>query len=191
MSDAVGPSPPVVRTRTPRWVLVILVLSLLLNGIVAGAIFRGRWAFQAASPWLGSSVNAHLVGFAVTLPADRRREVWRATEGDREAMRPLRQAIRAAREEARAALLAEPFDIERFKAAQSRLLASEHAARQSAQRLIHEIAARLTPDERAAFARWEQRDGKRRSHFWRRMRGSDDDLRLDDPDASKSGKPDR
>lgn len=171
MAATVAQAP--VQRRTPRWVLVILVLSLLLNGLVIGGMASGRWALQAASPWLGSSVNAHLVGFAITLPAERRRAIWQATEPERARMRPLRKTIREARATARAALLADPFDPARFTAAQTNLLSAETEARKTAQSLILSIASRLTPEERAAFARWEAEDGKRRSHFWKRLRDRD------------------
>jgi hypothetical protein len=44
-----------VARRTPKWLLVVLVVSLLLNGLVLGAV-ASRWqAMNAAVPALGSS----------------------------------------------------------------------------------------------------------------------------------------
>ena len=160
--------------RAPMWLLAVLVVSLLLNGLVVGAV-ASRWqAMQAGPPVLGSSSNAQLFGFAVTLPPDRRREVWSAVETDRAAMRPLRQAVHDARDEARKTLLAEPFDAERYAAVQKRLFEAEQAMRLRAIDAIQAIARQLTPKERAAFARWEEDDRSKRRAFWRGMRGEDD-----------------
>jgi uncharacterized membrane protein len=162
-----------VARRTPKWLLVVLVVSLLLNGLVLGAV-ASRWqAMNAAVPALGSSSNAQLFGFAVTLPVDRRREVWKAAEADRAAIRPLRQAVHAARDETRKTLLAEPFDAAHYADAQKRLFAAEQEMRLRALDVIQVIAKQLTPAERAAFARWEVDDRTRRRAFWRGMRGED------------------
>ena len=102
MSDAsAGPGRA---RRTPRWLLAILVISLLLNGLIVGAVASRWWAFTSATTWPGSSVNAHLVGFAVTLPGERRREIWRSTEAVRAEMRPIRKAMQEARDDVRAVL---------------------------------------------------------------------------------------
>ncbi len=163
-----------VRRGTPKWLLAVLVISLLLKGLVVGAV-ASRWqAMHAGPPVLGSSSNAQLFGFAVTLPQERRREIWSSVETDREAMRPLRAAVHAARDEVRTTLLAEPFDAARYAAAQKRLFDSEQQLRLRALDVVQAIAKQLTPGERAAFARWEQEDRSRRRAFWRGMRGEDD-----------------
>jgi uncharacterized membrane protein len=156
------------------WLLAVLVVSLLLNGLVLGAV-ASRWkALHAGPPVLGSSSNAQIFGFAVTLPQDRRREIWKSVETDRDAMRPLREAVHAARDEARKALLAEPFDADRYATAQKRLFDAEQQMRRRAIDVVQAIAKQLTPNERAAFARWEEDDRSRRRAFWRGMRGEDD-----------------
>lgn len=159
--------------RAPKWLLAVLVISLLLNGLVLGAV-ASRWQAMQAVPSLGSSSNAQLFGFAVTLPPDRRREVWSSVETDRSAIRPLRQAVHDARDETRKALLAEPFDPARYAAAQKRLFDAEQEMRLRALDVIQAIAQQLTPAERASFARWEEEDRSRRRAFWRGMRGEDD-----------------
>lgn len=160
-----------VARRAPMWLLAVLIVSLLLNGLVLGAV-ASRWqAMHAAPPVLGSSSNAQIFGFAVTLPKERRHEIWKSLETDRETMRPLREAVHAARDEARKTLLAEPFDTERYAAAQKRLFDAEQQMRLRAIDVVQAIAKQLTPQERAAFARWEEDDRSRRRAFWRGMRG--------------------
>ena len=126
--------------RTPRWLLAILVASLLLNGLIVGAVAARRWAFGPHMPWPGSSVNAHLVGFAVTLPGERRREIWRSTETLRAEMRPIRKVMQEARDDVRAVLVADPFDPQRFEAAQKRLFDAEQTTRLATLKLIQSIA---------------------------------------------------
>jgi|LNFM01.1.fsa_nt_gb uncharacterized membrane protein len=181
-AQAAGPS---VRTqRTPRWLLAILVVSLLVNGLIAGA-FASRWAGATHTPWPGSSVNAHLVGYAVTLPGERRREILRSTEALRAEMRPIRKVMQEARDRAREALVANPFDAQRFEAAQKQLFDAEQVTRRATLKVIQAIAQQLTPQERAGFAEWETKDRNRRQAFWRKMR---EDNR-DSGDAVDTAKP--
>lgn len=161
---------PARERRAPRWLLAILVISLLLNGLIVGAVASRWWAFTSSTTWPGSSVNAHLVGFAVTLPGERRREIWRSTEAVRAEMRPIRKAMQDARDDVRAVLIANPFDAQRFEAAQKRLFDAEHTTRLATLKLIQAIAVQLTPKERAAFADWEHNDRSRRRAFWQKMR---------------------
>ncbi|MEO8651205.1 MAG: periplasmic heavy metal sensor [Hyphomicrobiaceae bacterium] len=156
--------------RTPRWLLAILVASLLLNGLIVGGVAARRWAFGPHMPWPGSSVNAHLVGFAVTLPGERRRVIWQSTEALRAEMRPVRKVMQQARDDVRAVLVADPFDPQRFEAAQKRLFDAEQETRRATLKLIQSIAVQLTPQERASFAEWEHKDRSRRQAFWRQMR---------------------
>lgn len=168
-----GPRETQVVRRAPKWLLAVLIVSLLINGLIIGAV-ASRWkALHAEVPSLGSSTNAQLFGFAVTLPPERRREVWAAVEADRATVRPLRQAVHAARDEARKTLLAEPFDQARYAAAQKQLFEAEQNMRMRALDVIQAIALQLTPKERAAVAHWEENDRSRRRAFWRGMRGED------------------
>ena len=64
--------------------------------------------------------------------------------------------MRAAREETIKALVAEPFDREKFVAAQDKQSEAEQRARQAVQGLFAKIATGLTPEERRAFPRWRE-----------------------------------
>jgi uncharacterized membrane protein len=153
--------------------MAVLVVSLLLNGLVLGAMAVRWWSLRSGPPWLGSSDNAHLFGLAVTLPESRHRELRGAVAGEREVMRPLRQKRWQARDEVRDALIANPFDAQRFAAAQKRLFEIEQQTRLGTLKVIEEIVQRLTPEERAALAQWENQDRVRRREFWRRLRERD------------------
>jgi len=68
----------------------------------------------------------------------------------------LEQQLRAAREETIKALVAEPFDREKFVAAQEKQSEAEQRTRQAVRDLFAKIATGLTPEERRAFPRWRE-----------------------------------
>ena len=166
MTSADAASAPT-SARASRGTRYALIASLALNLLFVGTIGGSIWAFRHHAPWSTSGVNAHLLGFTGTLPAERRYAVWQATREERRAMRPLRKEVRAARAEARRILLVQPFDKQKFAEAQMRVLDAEVAARRAAHNLFVGVAAVLDPEERAAFARWQpaQRAANRRARL--------------------------
>lgn len=161
--------------QVPRWLLGLLLVSLAVNLVVAGSVAGAVWRHRSPPSW-STSVVPNLLGFAGTLPAERRRQLWQDTAEERGHIRPFRRAVRAAREETMKALLAEPFDRQRFLAAQARQAEAENHARDVVRDLYVKIAERLTPEERRAFPRW-------REH--RRLHGPN---LLDEPDH-QAGEP--
>ena len=161
-----------IRTQPARWLKWLLVASLAFNLLVVGALATAAWKFRQGPMMPGpNAINAHLLGFVWTLPAERRQAIWSATGSEREAMRPFRTDVRNARLEARAAMTAMPFDLGRFSEAQRRLLDAENKARTAAGTLFVAVAAKLTPEERAAFANWQPIDGpgpSRGRGWWKR-----------------------
>ena len=147
-------------TRPARWVMPVLVGSLALNLIVIGAIGSVLWRSHSESTGqLGRRVVPNIVGYAVTLPPERVNELERLTKDEWQKVRPLRRTLLAARAESMTALVAEPFDRERYLAAQARLVAADQASRAAAFRLHTAISVNLTPEERRGFLRW--REGQR------------------------------
>jgi uncharacterized membrane protein len=159
MTDAGTPRPntgPEPARRRPRWLLVALVVSLALNLVVVGSVAGAVWRFRAPPHWAGGAVTPNLLGYASTLPAPRRKELWDATAEERRLIRPFRREVRVARDETIKALIAEPFERQRFLAAQARQAEAENRARQAVQTLYVKIADGLTPEERRAFPRWRE-----------------------------------
>jgi uncharacterized membrane protein len=152
MTDAGTPRP--VR-RAPRWLLVALVVSLALNLVIVGSVAGAMWRFRKPPQW-ASAVTPNLLGYASTLPAQRRKQLWDTTLEERRHIRPFRREARTAREETIKALIAEPFEKQRFLAAQARQAEAENRARQAVQDLYVKIADGLTPEERRAFPRWRE-----------------------------------
>jgi uncharacterized membrane protein len=164
-----------------RFWKVALVLSLALNLLLIGAAAATFARIRSGAVPTGVSTN--LIGFATTLPPARRHELWQATREERTRMRPLRADLREARMLVREAFLADPFDRERFAAAQARLLEAEGRARSEAQRLFASMAARMTREERAAFMQWETSHRRAGRGWWRHIE------RENDGDDRRSGPP--
>ncbi len=166
MTSPGAPDAPV--RRWPRWMGLALVASLACNLLVVGTLAAAAWRHHRHGPLPHQRMQATVLDFATTLPPERRRVLREATQNERVAVRPFRAELRQARAAAREALLAQPFDAERFKLAQERLLSSETRARTAAQGLFHAVVLKLSPDERIGFANfqkaaerpWRQRSGQ-------------------------------
>lgn len=169
MTATTDPTPA--RRSAPRWMIIVLLVSLALNLLVAGMVAAAAWRFRHGG-FAGPSPVAMgtVFGFATTLPPERRQAIWRQTSEERRALRTLRTDVRAARAEVEARLAAEPFDAARFAEAQARLLAAETRARTEAHKMVLSVAKSLTADERAALARWQSSEGRGKGPrgFWRR-----------------------
>jgi uncharacterized membrane protein len=139
--------------RAPRWMLFLLVSSLALNLLVLGLVGGLMWRTRIPPPW-AHTVTPNLLGYASTLPADRRQELWELSAKERENVRPFRREVRAARQEAVKALSAESFDRQQFVAAHARQMDVETKAREAVRNLYVTIAEALTPEERRGFEHW-------------------------------------
>jgi uncharacterized membrane protein len=145
-------------TRPARWMMPILIGSLALNLIVIGVIGSLLWRSHAESTGgqLSRRVVPNVVGYAVTLPPERVADLERLTKEEWQRVRPLRRTLIDARAEVMKVLTAEPFDRERFLAAQARLAAADQASREAAFKLHTAISINLTPEERRGFLRWRE-----------------------------------
>jgi uncharacterized membrane protein len=144
-------------TRATRWLMPVLIGSLALNLIVIGAVGSLLWRGSESNGTLGRRVVPNVVGYAVTLPPDRVKELEELTKEEWQRVRPLRRALLEARDASNKALTAEPFDRERYFAAQARLVEADKASREAAFKLHSAIAVHLTPEERRGFLSWRER----------------------------------
>lgn len=144
--------------RVPRWLVATFVGSLALNLVVIGAIASSLWrgGFEASETPLTGRVPRTVVGYASTLPAERVNELKRLAEGQWQDAEMLRRKLLEARAEAVRALTAEPFDKQRFLAAQSLLLAADQRSREATTKLNSAIGLNLTTEERRAYLRWRE-----------------------------------
>ena len=171
MTDNAPSSAPVVR-RAPRWMWIVLTLSLALNLLVLGAAAGAIWHFRHGHAFPHRGPDG-LVRYLRSLPADRRDEIVALIAAEREKSRRLRRLSREKRRELVRAFEADPFDAGRLDAAAREASEARIALIRRRQEFFSTIAARLTAAERRAYLEW-RRD--RRRHGWRHRRwGHDDD----------------
>jgi uncharacterized membrane protein len=153
MSDMALGASDMDSVRAPRWMVVLLVSSLALNLLVLGLVGTLMWRVRVPPPW-EHVVARNLLGYASTLPAERRKELWDLSAKERQHVRPFRREVRAARDETAKALSAEPFDRQQFLAAQARQADAEQRAREAVRSLYVTIAEAMTAEERRGFQHW-------------------------------------
>ncbi|MFM9939076.1 MAG: periplasmic heavy metal sensor [Hyphomicrobiaceae bacterium] len=162
MSDAPVAGADLAKRAVPRWMKWLLIASLAFNVLIIGAIASRAWhgargGFAGPGAGMGPSIGV----FTARLSSERRQAVWAAIREERQALRPLREEARTARQAVRAALAAEPFDGRQLAEAQTRLLEAEVKVRAASQRLIGSIAAVLNADERRQFSAHIMAEGAR------------------------------
>ena len=135
---------------------VALIASLALNALfiggVASAFIRHGMAPRGWSRPGGPQMG--LGAYVATLPADRAKAILGRVGDRRQIMGPIHREVRQARDAALAALSAEPFDKERFLAAQTQLIETENRQRMAQRDILAEIAGSMTPEERRAYLHW-------------------------------------
>lgn len=133
------------RRRWMTWALVGSVgLNLAFAGLILGAILKGP---PPPPPPPG------LWQYARALPDPYRRDLGRAIRDSRDAWIGPREALRGQRAEFAAALTAEPFDaaaVERVLGGAGQII--EDLSDRGTGLLMQQVT-RMTPDERAAYAR--------------------------------------
>lgn len=147
----------VVTQRTRRWPLYV---SLFLNVVLIAFIVAAGWKFRQAreafggiGPWMPNQIEKVLPREA----AEKVRKIRMSHAGE---FRPLFEAVRTSREAVRKQIDAEPFDAVALKAALVQMRAADNAVADATLDVIVEIAAALTPAERA-LVREKAKDFKR------------------------------
>lgn len=138
-----------VRRRSPRWVRILLVVSLAINLLVVGAIV-GSFAHSGGG-WSGPWGRWQSYRIIHNLPADRRarvHEIWRSY---RQKLRPKRAALKQAWGDVMKRLGEEPLDQKGVEAALERATKAELAVRRSLAPMIVGIAGELDSAQRRRF----------------------------------------
>jgi uncharacterized membrane protein len=149
MSDTTTSDKP--KRRWTRYLLVgSLALNLLILGVIAGAAVRGP------GPWMGQRMGGagNIFGYVSSLPPERRNELTKRGAVMRGELRPLRQQAREANRARTDALLAEPFDRQRYIDAQTRQIEAETQIRLLMRNLVADTAGGMSLAERRAFLAW-------------------------------------
>jgi uncharacterized membrane protein len=147
------------RAKGPaRWQQVVLVLSLSLNLLIAGAIlgavgfhWRGGERPGQMRPGPALALMGPVGKFAATLAPERRAELRDVMALHQAGAAEFNKAMTPARRDVAEAVLAMPFDPTRFEAALKRIYESEVAARTANIAASSAFVEHLTDRERAAF----------------------------------------
>ncbi len=150
-----------VSRRAPRWMWIVLVLSVAINMIVAGMAVAAMLHFRKGH----GPGHSRFARFVETLPADRRENVSGMLEEHRNRIRPLRRTLREARRRVRDTFSAEPFDREALTKAYGEVAEARIALTRARQDWFPKLAELLTVEERRGYLR-SRRHGPR--HRWRR-----------------------
>jgi uncharacterized membrane protein len=150
MSDVAPMFQEKAKRRVPRWIWVLLVVSLSINLLIAG-IVAGNMLAMRSGYWSSSVIVQRTQRFMRTLPAERREEVRNILNANKSRMVPYGQEVRAMRMQIRSLLDKENYNEEALSAALDTLADKEAVARHAAKSTMLAILAKLHPNERMRF----------------------------------------
>jgi uncharacterized membrane protein len=136
------------RTGSPRW---LLLGSLALNLFFVGAAIA--MLVNAPSP-PDRSIAARIERIASTLPQADGDLLRRAYQADRTTVDGTRAVYEAKRDDIRAALRHEPFDVSAMRAAMVEARKARQTYSEAMQAMFADTAARMSADGRKRLADW-------------------------------------
>ena len=150
--------------KSPRWMKILLVLSLALNlliiGTIAGSFFFGpghRFTGMAMSPYnkISRPTALYVAGRMLVwkLPRERRQAVFALVRKHRAAMAPAFKRLDTKRTELANILAAETLDSERFKTVFDDITKIEADIHLKAADLTEKFITSLQPAERRLYAK--------------------------------------
>lgn len=162
-------------SRVNVWI-VLLIASVLLNGVLIGAGAR-HWFAPAREPAAQAPVSGPVMmrghfsmrAFMRALPEAQRAEARERFESARTDMRTLGREAMTARRTASEALRAQPFDAEAASQAMAEARAARARMEARSEALILEILDTMEPEAREAVLE-EAFAPRERSRRWRRSR---------------------
>lgn len=150
-----------VKAKTPRWIRVLLVVSLGLNLAVLGAVLGAQVSDRSGERRAGGSgprtaerfVEGQLIGpYARAFSKEDRAALRRGVMARGDTLREMRQDMRAIGSEIVTALRATPFDGEAVRAALSKQRQVQITLQDEGQDILIEQLTSMTPEARARFA---------------------------------------
>ena len=173
--------------RLPRWLYAVLIASLAVNLLFIGGVGAAYWHHRGHGHGRGDDFG--MMGFARDLPPERQKLVRDQVTVTREAMRPLRRALRDAWADSNKVLTAEPFDKEALKAAMARQAEAEGKFKTAISAMFADTAEKLLPEERRQLQAWREKHKSRM--FGRHGRGDDGGPGSEGPGGGPPGKDDQ
>jgi uncharacterized membrane protein len=158
MTDAVPAKP------AGRALRIALMVSLALNVLIIGGV-ASALIFSHHHGWRGHRHKGSLLlSFAETLPSGRADAIRQKVLSERTVLDPLRKAERSARDAARAILMAEPFDAQKFKTALDQIADADAKEMSARMTIFADTVATFTPQERHQLHDWFEERRKHRHH---------------------------
>jgi uncharacterized membrane protein len=143
-------STPAPRRRTPRWIWLLLIVSLALNLLVIGIVGGSLWAVRRGGFWDAPLFLERSHRFMRGLSAERRAEVRSIFARHKPELQPLWREVRQARV-TMGRLVERGYTPEEFDVAMSDLFQKEARAREAARPMIAAMLGALRPKERRHF----------------------------------------
>jgi uncharacterized membrane protein len=156
--------PPTVRTRTPRWMIIVLIVSLAGNLLVIGGALGALWHFKRIRPYKEAGMPPYFGVFLSKLPKEKRDRIKALLRAQRARIDPLRKAVRQAGDAAIAEIGADPLDLEKFKTLYRTYSEARHSLRQTRAEVVPEILRLLSLEERKELLRIRKHRRRWRYH---------------------------
>ena len=158
----------------PHWTMFLLVASLAVNLVVAGAVGMRYFYPERLERWSGASFTQLLPRrFLSDLPQERRREFLDLLKSRRDAFRQSRAGMREVALRFAEALERNPYDEAKVTAAVQDFTKLSNDMVDSGTLVTVQIVQKLTPEERLLLAQ-AVRDRVERMKQWRGKRQKDD-----------------
>jgi uncharacterized membrane protein len=151
MSSVAAETKPAVERRAPRWMWVLLTLSLSLNLLIAGIVIGSRWAVRQGGYWNAPVAFERSQRFMASLPQERRQEIRAIFFEQRKRLAPYWRDVREARRTLGRLIEAGNYSDAMLDAAMNDLTQKENAAREAAKPMLTAMIAKLQPRERVRF----------------------------------------
>ena len=138
----------------PHWTMFLLVASLAINLLIAGAVGMRYFSPERMERWSGASFTQLLPRrFLSDLPEDRRREFLDLLKSRREAFRQSRQEMTAVAQRFADALERNPYDEAAANAAIDDFTKLSTELVDSGTLVTRQIVQKLSPEERGLLAK--------------------------------------
>ena len=137
--------------RAPRWMWVLLILSLALNLLVLGVVCGSMWLVRQGGLWDAPIALERSQRFMQGLPPERRAEIKAVFFGHKPGLVPFWREVRQARLAIGTLIKRGTYTEAELNIAMEDLFKKEMAARQAAKPMVSDMMAQLKPDERLHF----------------------------------------
>jgi uncharacterized membrane protein len=137
--------------RTPRWMWVLLILSLAFNLMTLGIVCGSMWAVRQGGLWDAPIALERSQRFMQGLPQERRAEIKSIFFGHKPGLVPFWREVRQARLAIGQLIKRGTYTEAELDAAMDDLFKKEMAARQAAKPMVADMMAQLNSGERLHF----------------------------------------